>query len=192
MRLLRLPAYVSMVAVVTGVVVWTPCECGGRKDSRAKRCSTCVRDPELRFWRNVVKTEGCWEWIAFRTKDGYGRFRVGGGKVLAHRFAYELLVGPIPEGLESDHLCRNRGCVNPAHLEPVTQQVNRLRGVGLPALSARKTHCKNGHPFNAANTYHRRDGDRECRTCKVAGHMRYSARRRAASAALKAESKVLA
>jgi hypothetical protein len=86
--------------------------------------------PEQRFWRHVVRdpdTE-CWEWTAARKNGGYGSLAIGRGNVYAHRFAYEMLVGPIPTNLELDHLCRNRGCANPAHLEPVTRRVNVLRG----------------------------------------------------------------
>jgi hypothetical protein len=81
-------------------------------------------DDEARFWSYVTKTEGCWEWKGAKDGDGYGHLGVAGSVVGAHRYAYELLVGPIPEGLHLDHLCRNRPCVNPDHLEPVTQAVN--------------------------------------------------------------------
>lgn len=127
---------------------------------------TPIRD---RFFSKVVRdpdTE-CWEWMASKQSNGYGRFGVGGrdGRGLrAHRVAYELLVGPIPAGLEIDHLCRNRGCVNPAHMEPVTHHENMLRGDTLPAKEAAQTHCKRGHLFDEANTYRRR-GSRECRAC---------------------------
>lgn len=88
-------------------------------------------DPRLpaRFWNKVQPlANGCWEWVAARTRDGYGRYWVNPSHVLAHRWAYEKLTGPIPTGLESDHLCRNRACVNPAHIEPVTRRENLLRG----------------------------------------------------------------
>jgi hypothetical protein len=82
--------------------------------------------------------------------------------------AYELAIGPIPEGLTIDHLCRNRGCVNPAHLEAVTNRTNLLRGDGIAALNARKTHCKRGHEFTPENTYVWREGTRACRACHTA------------------------
>jgi hypothetical protein len=83
----------------------------------------------------------------------------------AHRWSYEALVGPIPPGLEIDHLCRVRNCVNPSHLEPVTKAVNILRGESMSARHARQTHCKSGHPFDAENTRMTTDGQRRCRTC---------------------------
>lgn len=108
----------------------------------------------------------CWVWTATRLSSGYGSFRFDGRSLRAHRVAYELAVGPIPAGLYLDHLCRNRPCVNTAHLEPVTNQENTLRGYGAPAVNARKTHCQHGHEFTPANTYTFPNGRRECRTCK--------------------------
>jgi hypothetical protein len=132
-----------------------------------------------RFWTKVDKSGcwplirrcpgRCWEWTASRRADGYGQFRVGGrvgGRILrAHRVAYELLVGPIPADLVIDHVCRNRGCVNPQHLEPVTQQVNVLRGYSPAAAGARAAHCPKGHPYDEANTFRSRKGKRLCRAC---------------------------
>lgn len=149
-----------------------------------------VLAPSVRFWQKVEKGEPgeCWEWTGAKLPFGYGRFftgrfRASGTVVLvyAHRFAYEELVGPIPEGLTLDHLCRNPSCVNPAHLEAVPFSVNLYRGESPWAKNARKTHCKSGHEFNSANTYIRPDtGARSCRTCMDASRRRYSARRREA------------
>jgi HNH endonuclease len=121
-------------------------------------------------WREKVSDvptpSGCWLWTGGRDKDGYGRFSVGRQHRRAHHLAYILFVGPIPDGLEIDHLCRNPGCVNPWHLEPVPQRVNVLRGTGLAAVNARKTHCINGHEFTLANTYvNPSTGNRRCQTC---------------------------
>ena len=120
-----------------------------------------------RFWLKVEKTEGCWLWTAYRRPDGYGQFRVGSRMVKAHRFAYELLVGPIPDGRETDHLCRVRHCVNPAHLEPVTHRENTLRGDTPAARNAAKTHCPQGHPLAEGNLvpFDLRRGRRRCLTC---------------------------
>lgn len=122
------------------------------------------RSPAVRFWEKVNKTENCWLW-AGSTSVGYGRFYVDGHTVGAHRWAYESLVGPIPDGLVLDHLCRTPACVNPAHLEPVTQRENLLRGDTLPAAQARRSHCKHGHPYVESNLRYRRDGSRQCREC---------------------------
>lgn len=109
---------------------------------------------------------GCWNWTAaIDPVSGYGRISVEGSTGYAHRVAFEILVGPIPDGLTIDHLCRNRRCVNPVHLEPVTQRENTLRGTGLSARRAAQTHCQNGHSFDEANTYWF-DGHRTCRVCK--------------------------
>lgn len=127
--------------------------------------------------------DGCLEWQGYRQALGYGRFRVAGQKVLAHRFAYELLVGPIPEGLSLDHLCRNPSCVNPMHLEPVTHQVNCLRGVSPFADNARKSACAKGHIYDEANTYVDTLGRRVCRVCRSEWQRKYVQKRKRQRAA---------
>ncbi|MFJ2662519.1 HNH endonuclease signature motif containing protein [Arthrobacter koreensis] len=96
-----------------------------------------------------------------------------------HRVAYELFSGPIPNGLVLDHLCRNRGCFNPNHLEPVTRAVNNLRGVGFMAAHARKTHCPKGHPYDEKNTQIK-NGARRCRACISIENRRYREKQKAA------------
>jgi hypothetical protein len=113
-------------------------------------------------------TSGCWLWLARLDRDGYGGVSWNGAPRIAHRVVYQLLVGPIPEGLQLDHLCRNRACVSPWHLRPTTPRRNTLaRGSLAPTASnAAKTHCKHGHPFDGVNIKRRRDGNRDCRTCR--------------------------
>lgn len=125
-------------------------------------------DPVTRFWGHVDKSGDCWLWTASRNLLGYGEFNVyeDGRDWYAHRFAYEQTVGPIPDGLVLDHLCRNPSCVNPDHLEAVTQQENILRSPIAPAaINARKTHCLRGHEFTSMNTRIDARGGRRCRAC---------------------------
>lgn len=119
-----------------------------------------------RFLAKVERTPSCWIWRAAATPKGYGSFWVNGRLQYAHRFAYEAFVGPILDGLQIDHLCRNPRCVNPAHLEPVTPRTNTLRSPIAPtALNARKTHCKRGHEFTPQNIEWQ-GRKRSCRTCR--------------------------
>ena len=137
-----------------------------------------ARSTEDRFWSKVNKDGPipahrpdlgpCWIWTAYRDVHGYGHFKPAGGRlvqsVLAYRWAQEAANGPIPEGHEGDHLCRNPPCVRPSHIEPVPKRVNILRGIGPTALNARKTECHRGHALVASQ-----DGrTRYCRACKTA------------------------
>lgn len=119
-------------------------------------------DPSIR--RRIRKRNGCWVWTG-SIERGYGRMRVGGKWKRMHRFMYEHHVGPIPDGLVLDHLCRNKACCNPMHLEAVTQKENIRRG-DTGAHNRRKTHCKHGHPFTDKNTYITKAGHRQCKACR--------------------------
>jgi hypothetical protein len=149
-----------------------------------------------RFWEKVDKTGDCWLWTA-STAHGYGQFYVKGKRSpgRAHVIAWELANGPVPEGLELDHLCHgwdkscrgggtcpHRACVNPAHLEPVTHRVNGLRGRSIVAVHAIKTHCPQGHEYTPENTWMGKARRvRLCRAChRIRANARYAARRQAA------------
>lgn len=132
---------------------------------------------EQKFWSKALIGDGCWEWQAARYSNGYGKFAYGGRGRLAHVVAYEWLVGPVPEGMELDHVCRNRACIKPApeHLEPVTHRENVRRGMGWSGRHARQTHCVNGHEFSPENTSIRPNGSRNCMACdREDGRRRYS------------------
>lgn len=145
-------------------------------------------DTETRFWMRVNKdgpipayapTLGaCWLWTG-KPRGAYGRFSLSHRKsVSAHRFSYELSHGVIPEGMDIDHLCRVTLCVRPSHLEAVTEKVNTLRGFSPHAINARKTACKNGHPYTLETTI-TGAGYRQCRICRAES----AARRRQVSKA---------
>lgn len=139
--------------------------------------------PAERFWRFVSpqSNDECWIWNGGLNNYGYGLLSGLKAKnhsyaVLAHRVGYELLIGPIPDGLEIDHLCRTRSCVNPEHLDTVTSRVNTLRGDSFAARNARKIRCVHGHLFDKANTGMRATGKRACRTCARAATAKYRAK----------------
>lgn len=120
---------------------------------------------------------GCTLWTGVLDADGYGQITVGGRTVRAHRWSYEHHVGPIPNGLVIDHLCRVRECVNPDHMEPVTPRENTLRGISPIAMNAAKTTCKNGHPLVGRNLVEV-PGGRACRTCRVEATRRWRAQQK--------------
>lgn len=141
-----------------------------KTDAPRRRKATRLRVP----WENIQITETCWLWTGRMDREGrYSRWLSTSG----HRHIYEAIVGTIPAGLELDHVCRITACVNPAHLEPVTRAENMRRRY------ATYTSCSNGHPYDAANTYIRPTGHRDCRACiraRVASYKRRQALRSAA------------
>lgn len=181
---------------MTETIPYGLCACGcGGKAPIAKQSTTrlgYVRGEPMRFinghhskvnwtpdllWSKVNKTETCWLWTGQLDISGYGQILRNGKLFKTHRVAYELLVGPIPEGLTLDHVkdrgCQHRSCCNPAHLEPVTNRVNILRGDSIAANNARKTHCKRGHLIDGANKQ-----QRFCKTCVKAIDLRQREKRR--------------
>ncbi|WP_318196883.1 HNH endonuclease signature motif containing protein [Streptomyces sp. MCL20-2] len=153
-----------------------------------------ITNPEqyaAKFEAKVRRTDTCWIWTGSIDGYGYGRLKGNDRYIRAHRLAHELFIGAIPEGLHVDHICHNsdedcvggdgcqhRRCVNPAHLEAVTHQVNLLRGKTIVAAAARSTHCPKGHPYDEANTIVQGDGKRRCRTCRQASERRRGRRDR--------------
>lgn len=126
----------------------------------------------------------CWLWTGYLNAWGYGRFADAGRLYSAHRWAHEQWIGPIPDEFEVDHLCRNRACVNPAHLEAVTHQENVLRGESRAAQNAKAIACPLGHPFDEANTYfYKARGTRNCRACRKKQYQDHIDRKRASALA---------
>lgn len=126
-----------------------------------------MRPFEERLWERIDKNapNGCWLWTRALNASGYGVVGRENKILRVHRVTYELLVGPIPEGMQLDHLCRVRACCNPDHLEPVTNRENWLRGQHHTAVMIRENKCKRGHEMTEENTYWRKNGGRLCRAC---------------------------
>jgi hypothetical protein len=143
-----------------------------------------------RFWSKVNKNGPipkhrpdlgpCWLWTGYISRDGYGKIAYGkrGDAIHAHNIGYLLLRGPIDDGLEFDHLCKVRHCVNPWHGERTTHTTNVMRGEGFSVVNAAKTHCAQGHPFDEENTIRRTSGGRGCRLCQREAGRRYKQRRK--------------
>lgn len=139
---------------------------------RTRRLRDGAPDPEMilsRFWSKVDRSDsdGCWTWLDAPRKTGYGMFSAGAdrGQVLAHRFSYEQASGPIGSEMVIDHLCRNRICVRPDHLEAVTNLENLRRGAGYAIRNGMRSCCVNGHEYTEDNTYRDPGGGIRCRTC---------------------------
>lgn len=133
-------------------------------------------DARFMFWVDASGS-GCWTWTGRIKPNGYGVFKIGENNVYAHRYAYELFVGPIPAELVIDHLCRNRLCVRPDHLEPVTDRENILRGRGIGVRNSERTHCLHGHVFAEGNLVPSKNY-RSCLACQRRYSREWSRRRR--------------
>lgn len=134
---------------------------------------------QARFWAKVEKTPTCWNWTGSNI-EGYGQFYNEGVNWLAHRLSYALHMGNLPaKGMVTDHLCRNRCCVNPEHLEIVTNKENVLRGEGVTAINAKRIACRQGHPYDDANLAINRNGGRRCRKCSALRTAEYYQRKKA-------------
>lgn len=149
------------------------------------------RTLDERFHAKIEKLEsGCWRWTAHIGSHGYGMIHTGPPRlrlIVAHQAAYELYRGPVPEGLVLDHLCRNRWCVNPDHLEPVTEQENIMRGQAPCILIHLSGCCMRGHEMVPENTYIDKNNHRYCRTCQIECHKRQRRERREAKERAKAQ-----
>lgn len=146
-------------------------------DMRAKSIPALTPEQEERFWSRVEvhQPSACWEWTGSRSGSGYGSFSLGArhGSFPAHRVAYAILLGRIDPNESLDHLCRNPSCVNPDHLESVSQRVNTLRGYGITSQNAKKDRCCAGHELTPNNLYIGPQGWRNCLTCKRERMYRY-------------------
>lgn len=137
-----------------------------------------TKKDKVRFWSYVDKSTLCWNWRGTITQYGYAQFRAGSESYRAHRLSYLWAKGIIPKGLVLDHLCRNRNCVNPEHLEAVTIKVNILRGVGFAAKNSKKTHCPEGHEYTPDNVYLDKTKRRHCKICHAERQREYLLRKK--------------
>lgn len=148
-----------------------------REALAACTCRKKSQNVRERFEQQFEKTDTCWNWKGAESATGYGKMSVNNQPKLAHRVSYEIHKGPLQGWDVLDHLCRNRMCVNPDHLEKVSPRENVRRGTSPSAINAAKTHCSNGHPFDEKNTRHTPKGHRKCRKCVVVASRKRRARK---------------
>ena len=146
-----------------------------KKHGNVDRVSVIRGDDERRFLTKIAESGTCWVWLGERTREGYGRFAIRSRNRSAHRWFYERRFGSLPDGLELDHLCRNKSCVNPMHLEPVTHSEN-VRRAGT--ANGRKTHCPHGHPYEGDNLMLTKHGHRFCRACLQERNRKWTAKQK--------------
>lgn len=144
------------------------------------KTNTQIRISVIERFLNKIKIldSGCWKWISTITNQGYGQFWFNGKQRSSHRFIYKYYHGEVNSSLVLDHLCRNRKCVNPEHLEQVSIKENILRGNGFAALNIKKTHCKNGHEFIDNNTHLDSNGHRRCKFCNKIRQQQFQKRKK--------------
>lgn len=138
----------------------------------------CRGSLEERMERKIERVPfmSCWVWTGALNPGGYGQIKEGGRVQNAHRLFYQLSGHHIPDGYEVDHLCRNRWCVNPAHLEAVSKFTNFIRGNSPAARNARKTHCPRGHPLILGNLTGPKSSPSargRCKTCRMVPYVNY-------------------
>lgn len=148
----------------------------GRPLNESELAVARTREFQSRFWTNVCKSNdvaGCWEWIGPIGGRGYGILTINGRQLKAHRVSFEVSVVPVPAGLHLHHLCGNRRCVRPSHLQIITPADHVLIGGSFSAQNARKTHCYRGHPLSGPNLRIGPKGQRICRVCRTESSRRY-------------------
>jgi hypothetical protein len=146
---------------------------GDVSDDWARRGTSDAKQRHVLMAKMRVDPLGCWAWTGTKTAAGYGQMRVAGRREYVHRISYQLHKGAIPDGLAIDHLCRNRACINPEHLEAVHPKTNAMRGRAPGILAYWANRCFKGHEFTPKNTITTPSGHRRCRTCENASQRKY-------------------